>query len=160
MNARRRAEHEVSITKTLRGFHFVKVVGATPWLCQWHGLQDMTEASSFHQLRLQVDSLGHVYMVASNWSRICDAVTHAYDCTHACTHVCTHACTHRFWTSSQIRLQFEGSWNLRLQYGERRVAYNMLHLLQGALLESMFSAHSARKKTSGHRKGLPSYASA
>ena len=64
MNVRRCAEHEVSITKSLRGFHFVKVVGATPWLCQWHGLQDMTEASSFHQLRLQMDSLGHVYMVA------------------------------------------------------------------------------------------------
>ena len=64
MNVRQHVEHEVSITKTLRGFHFVKVVGATPWLCQWHGLQDMTEASSFHQLRPQVDSLGHVYMVA------------------------------------------------------------------------------------------------
>ena len=63
MNVRLCVEHEVSITKTLRGFHFVKVVGATPWLCQWHGLQDMTEASSFHQLRLQMDSLGHVYMV-------------------------------------------------------------------------------------------------
>ena len=65
MNVRQHVEHEVSITKTLRGFHFVKVVGATPWLCQWHGLQDMTEASSFHQLRLQMDSLGHVYMVAN-----------------------------------------------------------------------------------------------
>ena len=64
MNVRHCVEHEVSITKTLRGFHFVKVVGATPWLCQWHGLQDMTEASSFHQLRLQMHSLGHVYMVA------------------------------------------------------------------------------------------------
>ena len=66
MNVRLCVEHEVSITKTLGGFHFVKVVGATPWLCQWHGLQDMTEASSFHQLRLQMHSLGHVYMVAKD----------------------------------------------------------------------------------------------